>query len=86
MITLMTVFMYLSLADVIHCSRAKWQPDILHFAGLEQVVAVTALLLQFGLNGSHLLLKLGQLPGKKFSIKIANWNNKKGTFTYEILN
>lgn len=60
---MMALLMYLSLADIIHCSRTKRQPDILHFAGLQQVVTVTALLLQFGLNGSDLLLELSQLPG-----------------------
>lgn len=59
----MIVFPYLSLTDVVHCSRVKRQPDILHFASLQQVVTVAALLFQFSLNGSHLLLELSQLPG-----------------------
>lgn len=56
---------YFSLADIIHGSRAKRQPDVLHLAGLQQVVAVTALLLQFGLDGGDLLLELGQLSGRQ---------------------
>lgn len=59
----MYVCVYLSLADVLHGSGAERQPDVLHLTGLQQVVTVTAFLLQLGLNGRHLLLKLGQLPG-----------------------
>lgn len=31
---ILTVYVYLPLADIVHGSRAKWQPDILHFTGL----------------------------------------------------
>lgn len=56
---------HLSLADVVHRPRAKRQPDVLHLAGLQQVVAVAAFLLQLGLDGCHLLLQLGQLPARR---------------------
>lgn len=70
--------MYLSLADIVHCSGTKRQPDVLHFAGLQQVVTVAALLLQFGLDGSDLLLELSQLPGiiKKVFVEQSNSNIK----------
>lgn len=55
---------YLFLTDVIHRSRAQGQSDVLHLTGLQQIVSVTAFLLQFGLNGGHLLLQLRQLPNR----------------------
>ena len=53
---------HLLLADVVHGSGLEWQPDVLHLAGLQQVVPVAALLFQLRLDGRHLLLQLGQLP------------------------
>ena len=68
----MDVFVcYLSLADIVHCSRTKRQPDVLHLAGLQQVVTVAALLLQLGLDGCDLLLELSQLPGRRKTIFVA---------------
>lgn len=58
----MACAVYLSLADIVHCSRPKRQPDILHLAGLQQIVTITALLLQLGLDSCHFLLQLSQLP------------------------
>lgn len=52
---------YLLLADVIHGTLGEGKLDVLHLAGLQQVVAVTTLLLQFGFNGSHLLLQVSHL-------------------------
>lgn len=55
---------YLSLVDVIQCSREKRQSDVLHLTGLQQIVTVAPLLLQFGFDSSHFLLQLSQLSAR----------------------
>lgn len=64
---------HLPLADVVHRSRTEGQPDVLHFAGLQQVVTVAPLLLQFGLDGGDFLLELGQLSARDGDILSTKW-------------
>lgn len=58
---LSVIDVYLSLVHVVQRSGEKRQPDVLHLAGLQQVVTIAPLLLQFGFDSRHFLLQLRQL-------------------------
>lgn len=59
------ISVYLSLVHLIQCSGEKRQSDVLHLTGLQQIVTVAPLLLQFGFDSSHFLLQLGQLSARR---------------------
>lgn len=72
------IIVYLALVDVIQCSGEKRQPDVLHLTGLQQIVTVAPLLLQFGFDSSHFLLQLSQLSTRQ-QIRLRNTSDHQKT-------